>query len=130
LPKAILALSQNQIWEHKNPVYNGITCFGEDLSSQTEIHQLELVIKAYNNTTDKSKFFNPFYKTSWNTQLQQQIETGVSESEDQKELGKGLDQFKENEDIDLLERHSKLFALPTSGNFFFISSTILKAAGQ
>jgi hypothetical protein len=66
--KAILALSQNQIWSTKNPVYNGITCFGEDLSSQTEIHQLELkwLIKAYNNTTDKSKFFNPLLKTSWN----------------------------------------------------------------
>jgi hypothetical protein len=74
---------------NKNPVYNGITCFGEDLSSQTEVRQLELkwLIKAYNNTTDKSKFLIRFHKTSWNTQLQQQIETG-EEIWNQKELEK------------------------------------------
>jgi hypothetical protein len=53
LPKAILALSKTK-YGAQNPVYNGITCFGEDLSSQTEVRQLELkwLIKAYNNTTE------------------------------------------------------------------------------
>jgi hypothetical protein len=62
--------------KYTNPVYNGITCFGEDLSSQTEVRQLELkwLIKAYNNTTDKSKFFNPFSQTT-GTRSNNKIET-------------------------------------------------------
>jgi uncharacterized protein YbbC (DUF1343 family) len=97
LPKSNFSFVPKPNMGAQNPVYNGITCFGEDLSSQTEIHQLELkwLIKAYNNTTDKSKFFNPFFtKLAGTRKLQQQIETGVSESEIRKSWEKGLDQFK------------------------------------
>jgi uncharacterized protein YbbC (DUF1343 family) len=57
LPKAILALSQNQIWSTKSSLqWNNL--FWRRFVLTTEIHQLELkwLIKAYNNTTDKSKF--------------------------------------------------------------------------
>ena len=97
LPKSNFSFVPKPNMGAQNPVYNGITCFGEDLSSQTEIHQLELkwLIKAYTNTTDKSKFFNPFFtKLAGTRKLQQQIETGVSESEIRKSWEKGLDQFK------------------------------------
>ncbi len=81
----------------QNPVYNGIKCFGEDLSIQTELRQLELkwLIKAYTNTSDKSKFFNPFFtKLAGTRKLQQQIESGNSENDIRQSWQIGLDQFK------------------------------------
>ncbi|MEZ7500721.1 DUF1343 domain-containing protein [Flavobacterium sp. Arc3] len=81
----------------QNPVYNGVTCFGEDLSTQTEVHQLELkwLIKAYTSTTDKSTFFNPFFTKLAGTQkLQQQIMAQISETDIRKSWKSGLDQFK------------------------------------
>ncbi|TDE02969.1 exo-beta-N-acetylmuramidase NamZ family protein [Flavobacterium hiemivividum] len=81
----------------QNPVYNGVKCFGEDLSTQNQLRQLELkwLIKAYTNTPDKSKFFNAFFtKLAGTRKLQQQIESGVPETEIRKSWKSGLDQFK------------------------------------
>jgi hypothetical protein len=52
----------------QNPVYNGVLCYGEDLSNYSRLNQLELkwLIKAYQTTNNKSKFFNPFYQTCRN----------------------------------------------------------------
>jgi hypothetical protein len=57
--------------------------------------QLELkwLIKTYETTTNKAKFFNPFYKTGRNTKLQQQIEDGKSEA-DRKSWETGLESSK------------------------------------
>jgi hypothetical protein len=33
---------------------------GEDLSNHSRLNQLKWLIKAYQTTNDKSKFFNPF----------------------------------------------------------------------
>src|SRR5690606_22640544 len=46
----------------KNPLYNGKTCYGRDLS-QMKVSSLYLgwLIDAYNKTEDKSKFFNNFF---------------------------------------------------------------------
>lgn len=66
----------------KDPLYNGKECFGEDLTAYPKLKQLELkwLIKAYQNTADKSKFFNAFFtKLAGTKKLQQQIESGVSE---------------------------------------------------
>lgn len=66
----------------KDPLYNGKECFGEDLTSYPKLKQLELkwLLKAYQNTADKSKFFNAFFtKLAGTKKLQQQIESGVSE---------------------------------------------------
>ncbi|MND71828.1 hypothetical protein D3C80_633630 [compost metagenome] len=82
----------------KNPLYNGIPCFGEDLSARSKIHELELkwLLKAYHSTEDKTKFFNPFFtKLAGTKTLQQQIEEGFPEKKIRKSWKTGLEQFKE-----------------------------------
>jgi uncharacterized protein YbbC (DUF1343 family) len=82
----------------KNPLYKGITCFGEDLSSHSKIHELELkwLLKAYHSTEDKTKFFNPFFtKLAGTKTLQLQIEEGLSEKKIRKSWKIGIEQFKE-----------------------------------
>ena len=81
----------------KDPLYNGKECFGEDLTSYPKLNQLELkwLIKAYQNTSDKTKFFNPFFtKLSGTKKLQEQIENGVSEDTIRKSWQKDLETFK------------------------------------
>jgi uncharacterized protein YbbC (DUF1343 family) len=61
------------------------------------VNQLELkwLIKAYNTTNDKSKFFNAFFtKLAGTKKLQLQIESGVSEKEIRESWTKGLIEFK------------------------------------
>jgi uncharacterized protein YbbC (DUF1343 family) len=80
-----------------NPVYKGAECFGEDLSAIAKLTQLELkwLIKAYNTTANKSKFFNAFFtKLAGTKKLQTQIENTVSEKEIRKSWEKGLIEFK------------------------------------
>ncbi|UWY28056.1 DUF1343 domain-containing protein [Flavobacterium sp. TR2] len=81
----------------KDPLYNGKECFGEDLTAYPKLKQLELkwLIKAYQNTSDKTKFFNAFFtKLAGTKKLQQQIESGVSETEIRKTWQKDLEAFK------------------------------------
>ena len=81
----------------KDPVYNGVECFGEDLTSYPKLQQLELkwLLKAYQNTSDKTKFFNPFFtKLAGTKKLQQQIESGASEDTIRKSWVKDLEAFK------------------------------------
>ncbi|PRZ22872.1 exo-beta-N-acetylmuramidase NamZ family protein [Flavobacterium granuli] len=81
----------------KDPLYNGKKCFGEDLTSYPKLNQLELkwLIKAYQNTTDKTKFFNPFFtKLAGTKKLQQQIESGTPENKIRKSWQKDLTSFK------------------------------------
>ncbi|MBC7640914.1 MAG: DUF1343 domain-containing protein, partial [Flavobacterium sp.] len=81
----------------KDPVYKNQICYGEDLSKINKINKLELkwLIKAYEQTQDKSVFFNSFFtKLVGTKKLQQQIETGLSEVEIRKSWKKGLQEFK------------------------------------
>ena len=81
----------------KDPVYNGVECFGEDLTTYPKLKQLELkwLLKAYQNTSDKTKFFNPFFtKLAGTKKLQQQIESGISEDTIRKSWVKDLEAFK------------------------------------
>lgn len=81
----------------KDPLYNGKECFGEDLSKIEKVNRLELnwLLKAYNETADKSKFFNSFFtKLAGTKKLQQQIESGISENEIRTSWQEGLEQFK------------------------------------
>lgn len=81
----------------KDPVYNGKECFGEDLTSYPKLKQLELkwLIKAYQNTSDKTKFFNGFFtKLAGTKKLQHQIESGVSEKDIRESWKKDLEAFK------------------------------------
>jgi len=82
----------------KEPVYKNQLCNGENLTSIPKVNQLELkwLIKAYNSTYDKSKFFNDFFtKLAGTKKLQQQIVDGVSEIEIRKSWEKGLNDFKD-----------------------------------
>ncbi|KGO92029.1 hypothetical protein Q766_14125 [Flavobacterium subsaxonicum WB 4.1-42 = DSM 21790] len=81
----------------KDPQYNGKVCYGEDLSKYPKVNRIELkwLIKAHNETADKSKFFIPFFtKLAGTTQLQQQIEAGKTENEIRESWKPGLEEFK------------------------------------
>jgi uncharacterized protein YbbC (DUF1343 family) len=82
----------------KEPMHKDAICYGEDLSTIEPVTQIELkwLIRAYNTTEDKTKFFNPFFTKLAGTQmLQHQIEEGISERKIKKSWKPGLDQFKE-----------------------------------
>jgi uncharacterized protein YbbC (DUF1343 family) len=60
------------------------------------VKQLELkwLIKAYNETEDKSKFFNSFFtKLAGTKKLQQQIEAGLPEAEIRASWQNDLEKF-------------------------------------
>lgn len=81
----------------KDPLYNGKECFGEDLTSYPKLNRLELkwLLKAYENTSDKTKFFNAFFtKLAGTKKLQQQIESGVSEEKIRESWKSDLESFK------------------------------------
>lgn len=80
----------------KEPMNKNVLCYGEDLSEIEKVEQLELkwIIKAYATTSDKSKFFIPFFtKLAGNKKLQEQIESGMSEEDIRKSWEKGLQEF-------------------------------------
>ncbi|BCY28231.1 hypothetical protein KK2020170_10990 [Flavobacterium okayamense] len=82
----------------KDPLYNGITCYGHDLSNFRKTKHLELfwLIIAYDHTENKSKFFNSFFtKLAGTKKLQQQIESGAFEDDIRASWQEGLDKFKE-----------------------------------
>ena len=82
----------------KDPVHNGNLCFGEDLTEIRKVHRLELkwLLKAYENTADKTVFFTDFFtKLAGTKKLREQIEAGMTEKEIRKTWQEGLEQFKE-----------------------------------
>ena len=81
----------------KDPLYNGKECFGEDLTAYPKLNRLELkwLLKAYQNTSDKTKFFNAFFtKLAGTKKLQQQIESGISEEKIRESWKNDLESFK------------------------------------
>ena len=97
LPKSSFSFTPIPNLGAKEPTYKNIECFGEDLSKIKKINQLELkwLFKAYQNTSDKSKFFNPFFtKLAGTKKLQEQIEAGITETEIRKSWIKGIADFK------------------------------------
>ncbi|HEX9979491.1 MAG TPA: DUF1343 domain-containing protein [Flavobacterium sp.] len=81
----------------KDPPHNGKKCYGEDLSGITKVQKIELkwLIKAYGATTDKKSFFIPFFsKLAGTKKLQQQIESGMTETDIRKSWEKGISDFK------------------------------------
>lgn len=97
LPKSSFSFTPMPNEGAKEPPLKGKLCYGEDLSSAPKVSRLELkwLIKAYSETSDKSKFFIPFFTKLAGTQkLQQQIEAGTSEADIRKSWEKGLNEFK------------------------------------
>jgi len=81
----------------KNPLHNDKKCYGKDLSQEENLTKLELkwLVEAYNNTIDKTNFFNNFFvKLSGTKKLQQQIEQDISEQEIRKDWSVGIANFK------------------------------------
>lgn len=81
----------------KNPMYNGVVCYGEDLTATPKIDRLELkwLLKAYKETSNPDAFFNPFFtKLAGGPTLQSQIELGLSEEEIRESWQEGLINFK------------------------------------
>jgi uncharacterized protein YbbC (DUF1343 family) len=80
----------------KEPPHKGVVCFGEDFSTIEKVKKLEIkwLLKAYNETSDKSKFFIPFFtKLAGTKKLQEQIEAGKTEAEIRKSWEAGLTAF-------------------------------------
>ena len=81
----------------KNPKHKAKICYGKDLKNVDFLNEINLnwLIEAYENTTDKSSFFNSFFtKLAGQRILQQQIEKGWSALEIKKSWQKDLEQFK------------------------------------
>jgi len=98
LPKSDFSFTPVSNFGSKDPMNKGILCYGEDLTTIPKVSKLELkwLLKAYQSTSDKSKFFTDFFtKLAGTKKLQQQIESGVSESDIRKSWESGLVAFKE-----------------------------------
>jgi uncharacterized protein YbbC (DUF1343 family) len=97
-PKSEFSFTPIPNFGAKEPLYKNQLCYGEDLTKAAKVSKLELkwIIKAYNETSDKTKFFNPFFsKLAGTKKLQQQIEAGKSDADIRKSWEKGLKDFKE-----------------------------------
>ena len=97
LPKSNFSFTPIPNFGAKDPTHKNQLCFGEDLTKIQKVKQLELkwLIKAYNTTSDKSKFFNDFFtKLAGTKKLQQQIEAGISEAQIRNSWQNGLNEFK------------------------------------
>jgi len=82
----------------KHPKHKNNTCYGENLkdSDIKGLMTLKWVIKAYQNSTDKSLFFNTkdFTKHAGTEKLQQQIKAGLTEKEIKETWQEDLQNFK------------------------------------
>lgn len=97
LPKSNFSFTPKPNLGAKEPTYKDQLCYGEDLSAFAKVNQLELkwLIKAYQTTSDKTKFFNDFFtKLAGTKKLQQQIEAGTSELDIRNSWKKGIEDFK------------------------------------
>ncbi|MAR98586.1 MAG: hypothetical protein CMP80_05590 [Formosa sp.] len=83
----------------KNPKFKNKMCFGENLENNKYLSKVNLswIINAYENTSDKSMFFNSFFtKLAGQIKLQHQIENGYSISEIKSSWEEKLILFKKN----------------------------------
>lgn len=97
LPKGDFSFTPRPNLGAKDPLYKGVTCFGQDLTGHVQVDRLEIqwLISAYQNTSDKSKFFNSFFtKLAGTETLQQQIENGLSEKAIRESWKADLEAFK------------------------------------
>ncbi|TRZ42022.1 exo-beta-N-acetylmuramidase NamZ family protein [Robertkochia solimangrovi] len=82
----------------KSPKHQGEKCYGEDLSSITPPQKVNLgwIMKAYNHSNDKEKFFltASFTKHAGTESLQEQIVSGVSETAIRLTWKPAIDNFK------------------------------------
>lgn len=80
----------------KDPMNKGKLCYGENLSNEKRLDKLELkwLLKAYQNTDQKDKFFTNFFiKLAGTDSLRKQIESGLTENEIRKSWEADLQSF-------------------------------------
>jgi uncharacterized protein YbbC (DUF1343 family) len=97
LPKSDFSFTPVPNFGAKEPMHKDQLCYGEDLTQIKKVSRLELkwLIKAYQTTTDQSKFFNDFFtKLAGTKKLQQQIVAGTSEADIRASWQKDLEAFK------------------------------------
>lgn len=97
LPKTNFSFTPVPNFGAKEPMHKDQLCYGEDLTQIKKVSRLELkwLIKAYQTTTDQSKFFNDFFtKLAGTKKLQQQIMAGTSEADIRASWQKDLEAFK------------------------------------
>lgn len=97
LPKSEFQFTPEPNEGAKKPPHKGKICYGEDLSTTENLQQLHLnwLIKAYQNTSDKNKFFRTsFARLAGTSTLQQQIEAGLSAKAIRKSWVSDLEAFK------------------------------------
>lgn len=98
LPKSDFSFIPKPNFGAKEPMHKDQICYGQDLSAVAKVKRFEIkwLLKAYKETSKKTKFFNPFFtKLAGTKKLQQQIEAGTSEKEIRRSWEKGLSTFKE-----------------------------------
>lgn len=81
----------------KDPLYNGLTCFGEDLTKESieKAFSLKYIIKFYTLSSEKQIFFNPFFnKLIGNNWVKKMIEEGKNEQEIESLWQKDLLEYK------------------------------------
>jgi len=81
----------------KSPKHLGKVCYGEDLRETPRLKEINLnwLINAYRSTASRKDFFNSFFtKLAGGTELQKQIEAGLSVEEIKKSWQPGLEEFK------------------------------------
>lgn len=83
----------------KSPKFNGVICFGEDLSEVSFMKEMSLqwLIKAYKGSSVKDKFFNTsgFTKHAGTSELQEQIVAGWREAKIKESWAASIKEFKE-----------------------------------
>ena len=80
----------------KYPKHLGKTCYGKDLSKSPFLESINLdwLINAYNNTSQKEEFFIDFFtKLAGTEKLQQQIEAGMTAEEISASWKEGLEEY-------------------------------------
>ncbi|WP_372756701.1 exo-beta-N-acetylmuramidase NamZ domain-containing protein [Mariniflexile sp.] len=83
----------------KQPLYQDKICYGMNLEDAKNLKSINLnwLISAYKNTKNKTDFFNAFFtKLAGTKKLQQQIETGVTETLIKASWQQDLETFKRN----------------------------------
>ena len=81
----------------KYPKNENKICYGKDLRSEKILNEINLnyVIEAYNESSDKTNFFNSYFiKLSGDKNLKNNIVSGKSSDEIKKEWTKGINKFK------------------------------------
>ncbi len=89
----------------KSPKHMNTLCYGRDLTDHPKLDRINLswLIEAYEHTADKSKFFNGFFtRLAGSTELQMQIEKGMTEEEIRESWKENLENFKHTREKYLL----------------------------